>query len=169
MSKIIRNTATGAAARMYRWNGYILRTPITLHLLPDQKKIYQIGDESTRGADGYLHGGFRGGNTYYTTVEQVGYQLVNHMINGTPLWLDASGSHDPEYVWYQGAYSTSAPYISQGKYLSEAYAALAGFHFTLPASAVGHVKQVNVNFQNMGAVWAYGPAIDKNPRNKNIK
>lgn len=73
MSKIIRNTATGAAARMYRWNGYILRTPITLHLLPDQKKIYQIGDESTRGADGYLHGGFRGGNTYYTTVEQVGY------------------------------------------------------------------------------------------------
>lgn len=146
----------------------ILRSPLTIHLRPDQKKIYQIGDESTRGADGYLHGGFRGGNTGASTVQLVGYQLINHMINGTPRWLDASGTHDPEFVWYQGAYSTSAPYVSQGKNLSEAYAALAGFHFTLPTLARGHVASVKVNFLNMGCVWAYGPAIDESSRNKNI-
>ena len=91
------------------------------------------------------------------------------MINGTPRWLDASGTHDPEYVWYQGAYSTSAPYVSQGKYMSEAYAALAGFHFSLPQAAVGHVSSVEVFYLNMGATFAYGPAIDLNSRNKNIK
>ena len=140
-----------------------------IKVLPDQKKIYQIGDPVTTGSDGYLHGGFRYSGTSRTSVRTVGYKLLQRMVDGEPLWLDASGPHDPEFVWYQGAYCTSNNYISSGKNQSEAYAQLAGFHFTLPQSVIGRVKSVTVCFQNMGCVWAYGPAIDGNANNKNIR
>lgn len=153
---------------IWRWNNQILRSPIVMTLLPDQKKIYQIGDPRSLGSDGYLHNGFRYNGTSRTAVVTVGRNLVNQMINGTPRWLDASGPHDPEFVWYQGAYSTSNNYISYGKNQSEAYAALAGWHFTIPSQYRGHVKFVTVDFLNMGAVWAYGVARWGNRANKNI-
>lgn len=120
---------------------------------------------------GYLRAGFQGGNTYTTTVQSVGYQLVNQWINGTPLWLDASGNHDPEFIWYQGAYATAAQTILNGKFMSEAYASIPGFHFTLPSAPTGmSITGVKVYYLNMGCVWAYGQAYNNNnPNNKNIK
>lgn len=170
MSTIIRNTASGGAAQIYRYNGSILRTPVTLRVTPDQKKICQIGDPRSADNMGYLRAGFQGGNTYQTTVESVGYQLLYQIVNGTPQWLDASGNHDPEFVWFQGAYATGAQTIANGKFMSEAYASFPGFHFTLPQAAVGHVKDVIVYFLNMGCTFAYGQAYNNNnPNNKNIK
>ena len=166
MSTIVSTAQNGG--NILRWNNHILRTPFLMKILPDQKKVYQIGDRRTVGSDGYLHGGFRRGGTSRSDVINVGYQLINYMINGEPLWLDASGPHDPEFVWYQGAYCTSNDYISSGKNQSEAYAQLAGFHFTLPSSIIGQVRFVSVCFENMGSVWAYGPAVDRNYYNKNI-
>jgi len=108
MGTILRNTSGGNAARMYRWNGDIMRTPIAVRILPDQKKICQIGDPRSADSMGYLRSGFQAANTYIASVQSVGYQLVNQWMNGTPQWLDAWGGHDPEFVWYQGAYATGA-------------------------------------------------------------
>ena len=44
-----------------------------MKILPDQKKVYQIGDRRTVGSDGYLHGGFRRGGTSRSDVINVGY------------------------------------------------------------------------------------------------
>lgn len=171
MGTIVRNGGSGTAARIYRWNDLILRTPIVKRILPDQKKICQLGDPMTADSQGYLRGGFQASNTYITSVQSVGYQLVNHWINGTPQWLDAWGNHDPEFVWYQGAYATGAQTIWNGKYMSEAYASIPAFHFTLPTAQTGFsIKGVTVYYLNMGCVWAYGQAYNNNnSNNKNIK
>lgn len=171
MGTIVRNNGSGTAARIYRWNDLILRTPIVKRILPDQKKICQIGDPRTADAQGYLRGGFIGSGTYINVVQSVGYQLVYHWINGTPLWLDASGNHDPEFVWYQGAYATAAQTIWNGKVMSEAYASIPGFHFTFPTvSSPFQITGIKVYFLNQGCVWAYGQAYNNNnPNNKNIK
>lgn len=94
---------------------------------------------------------------------------MNEALNGTVPWYDASGPHDPETVWYQGAYQTSQPYISTGRLGSEAYMQLAGYHFTVPGSWHGKFTAANILFENMGATFAYGPAIDGQAANKNIK
>lgn len=127
-----------------------------------------IGNPATNNAAGEPTHGFVYSGIDLTAVRIVGYRLVNRMINEQPAWLDASGAHDPEFVWYQGAYSTSQSNITTGKANSEAYASLAGFHFTVPSAAQGHVASVKVNYLNMGATWAYGPAIDHQSQNKNI-
>ena len=108
-----------------------MRTPLTIRLKPDQKKIYRIGNPATNIGSEPRHGYVYTG-TYPDAVKIVGYRLVNRMINEQPPWLDASGVHDPEFVWYQGAYCSSATSIAQGQGESEAYASLAGFHFTVP-------------------------------------
>lgn len=56
------------------------------------------------------------------------------MLNGTPLWRNGNGPHDPEFVWYQGAYATSKPYVSTSQNTCEAYAQFAGYHFTIPSN-----------------------------------
>lgn len=167
----MRNTASGSAARMYRWNDYILRSPIIKRILPDQKKICQIGEPRSADSMGYLRAGFQAGNTWNTSVQACGYQVINHLINGTPRWLDAStGNHDPELVWYQGAYATGAQTIQQGKWMSEAYTSFPGFHFTLPSmSSPWSIKEITVYYLNMGATLAYGPSIDGNANNTNIR
>lgn len=167
MSSLIRNT--GSNSRLGRRSNLLLRTPIVLKLKPDQKKIYQVGEPSSA-QGGYLRTGFRYSGTNIEAVQTVGYRLVHHMITGTPSWLDASGPHDPEFVWYQGAYSTSSPNIGTGQTWSEAYAQFAGFHFTIPASARQTTfDRIIVKYQNLGACWAYGPATSQNFHNKNIR
>lgn len=169
MGILIRTSPTNGSLTRHRTQNLLLRTPIITTLNPDQRKVYQIGDPNKRAWDGYSTGGFTGGTTDSYVVNNVGYQLINEALNGTPLWLDASGSHDPEMVWYQGAYSTCAPYISSGKLQSEAYAQLAGFHFTVPNGLKDAITYAEVQFLNMGATFAYGPATDQSARNKNIK
>ena len=164
MSRIIRKTG----GKIYRWNGNILRTPIVIRLQPDQKKVCQIGDPRSKVGD-VIKSGFVGSTTWYNSVQSVGYQMLNYMMNGSPAWIDAWGAHDPEFVWYQGAYSTSAQTIEQGKWLSEAYAQFPGFHFTLPSLASPWViSGVRVYFLNMGVTRAYGPAVNRNANNTNI-
>jgi len=170
MSVILRNTASGSSSKMYRWNNYILRSPIIKRILPDQKKICQFGDPRTVAPSGELTGGYRGSGTDSYTVTNVGYQMLNYMVNGQPTWVNAASSHDPELVWYQGAYSTSASAISQGKFMCEAYGSFPGFHFTLPSvSSPWSIKEITVYYLNMGATLAYGPAIDGNASNTNIR
>lgn len=169
MGMLIRTTATNGRLTRHSAQKLLLRTPIITTLTPDQKKVYQIGDPKKHAWDGYSTGGFTGGTTDASVVNSVGYQLINEALNGTPLWLDASGPHDPEMVWYQGAYSTCASYISSGRLQSEAYGQLAGFHFTVPSGLAGAITYAEVQFLNMGATFAYGPATDRSPANKNIK
>ena len=167
MAHLVCNTAN--PRHLYKRDGHLVRTPIKIRLQPDEKKIYQIGDQRTADQLGYLHSGFRITYTDEYYVKQAGSLLVNQMINGTPRWFDASGPHKPEFVWYQGAYATSTRYIYQGEQMSEAYAQLAGYHFTVPQNLQGRYDSVQVNFVNMGAVWAYGQSKGQNPNNTNIK
>lgn len=167
MGIIIRNAQTNGT--IGRKVDTILRTPIVKRIYPDQKKICQIGDPRTADATGALRGGFHASTTYSNDVQAVGYQMVNFMINGQPQWIDASQNHDPEFVWYQGAYATSASTIQQGKFMSEAYASFPGFHFTMPnISSPLAIQQVTVYYLNMGTPLAFGPAISGNAANKNI-
>lgn len=110
MGVIIRNSQyNGTIGRKV---DTIIRTPIIVSILPDQSKICQIGDPRTADGMGYLRGGFHGNSTWYNSVESVGYQMINQLINGSPTWMDASGAHEPEMIWYQGAYASSASTIS---------------------------------------------------------
>jgi len=53
--------------------------------------------------------------------------------------------------------------------MSEAYASIPGFHFTLPpVSAPFAISGVTVYYLNMGCVWAYGKAYGGNANNKNM-
>ena len=166
MSNLVCNTAS--PSHFYKRDGHLVRTPIKVRLQPDEKKIYQIGDQRTADQLGYLHSGFRISYTNVESVQQAGYMLVNQMLNGTPYWLDASGPHKPEFVFYQGAYACSTPYIYQGEQMSEAYAQLCGYHFSVPQNLQGKYDSVQVNFVNLGAVWAYGQSKGANPNNTNI-
>lgn len=168
MGFLIRQNISGAKLARHASQNLLLRTPITLTLNPDDKWVLQMGDPRSIGADEYLHGGFSGGGTNWTTVQNVGFQLINEIINGTPPWRNANGPHDPEFVWYQGAYSTSKPYVSTSMVTCEAYAQFAGYHFTLPSNLSSAVTSIQVQFLNMGCCWAYGPAINKNAANKNL-
>lgn len=167
MGVIIRNSqSNGTIARRV---DTILRTPIIKRIFPDQKKICQIGDPKSIDSAGYITTGYQGGSTYESVVENVGYQMINQLINGQPRWLDASSAHDPEFVWYQGAYATSATDIATGKYMSEAYSSFPGFHFTMPnIQPPLAIIQVVVYYLNMGTTLAFGPAISRNARNMNI-
>ena len=167
-SLVCSNVSTVRQRHLYKRDGHLVRTPITLRLKPDQKKIYMIGNPATNNSAGEPTHGFVYSGVDAYAVRIVGYRLVNRMIYEQVSWLDASGAHDPEFVWYQGAYSTSQSNITTGKANSEAYASLPGFHFTVPSVAQGHVASVKVNYLNMGATWAYGPAIDHNVMNKNM-
>ena len=168
MGFLIRQNISGAKLARHASQKLLLRTPITVTLNPDDKWVLQIGDPRSIGADEYLHGGFSGGGTWWETVRSVGGILIYEMINGTPLWRNGNGPHDPEFVWYQGAYSTSKPYVSTGINTCEAYAQFAGYHFTLPKNLASAVTSIQVQFLNMGCCWAYGPAINKNANNKNL-
>lgn len=168
MGFLIRQNIFGARLARHASQNLLLRTPITITLNPDQNKVLQIGDPRTMDSRGYLHSGFTGGGTYWSTVRSVGGQLIYQMIHGTPLWADASGAHDPEFMWYQGAYSTSQPYVSTGMITCEAFAQFAGYHFTIPSGMSDAVTGMEVQFLNMGCCWAYGPAIDKRADNKNL-
>lgn len=151
-------------------NDAILRTPIIKRLTPDQWKIYQVADPHSVGTGGYATGGWQGSNTYGSVVTSVGYQMVYDMIYANHQWLDAAGAHDPEMVWYQGAYATGASTIAQGKFMSEAYAQFPAFHFTIPSVPSGlSIQAVKVYYLNMGATLAFGPSLNANANNRNIK
>ena len=170
MGILIRNKESNGKLARHSSLKLLLRTPIVVTLNPDTRDLLQFGNPRTLDAAGYCTQGFTGGTRDAYVVQNVGYQLINHMLNGTPRWMKATGgTHDPEYVWYQGAYSTSNPYQSTGRLLSEAYAQMYGCHFTIPNQYRGKITRFQVQFVNMGATFAYGPAIDHNPANKNIK
>ena len=168
MGFLIRQNISGAKLARHASQKLLLRTPITVTLNPDDKWILQIGDPRSIGYDEYLHSGFTGGGTYWTTVQSVGGQLIYEMLNGTPLWRVANGPHDPEFVWYQGAYATSKPYVSTSINTCEAFAQFPGYHFTIPSNLSSAITSIQVQFLNMGCCWAYGPAINKNANNKNL-
>ena len=131
---VCSNVSTARSRHLYKSNdGHLVRTPIIKRLNPDQWKIYQVFPPAAVGTGGYATGGWQGGNTYSTTVTSVCYQMVYDMIYANHQWLDAAGAHDPEMVWYQGAYATGASTINQGKFMSEAFASFPAFHFTIPS------------------------------------
>jgi hypothetical protein len=170
MGILIRSTSSPSRLARHSSERLLLRTPIITTLNPDERDLLQFGDPAKLDQLGYAHGGYTGGTTDSYVVQNVGHQLINQMVNGSPRWMKASaGTHDPEFVWYQGAYSTSNQYQATGRLLSEAYAQIFGVHFTIPQNLRGKIDRFEVQFENMGACWAYGPAIDHNSRNKNIK
>lgn len=165
MGMIIRKTNGNIGRKV----DTIIRTPIAVRIMPDQKKICQIGDPRSATATGSLKAGYTGSTTGSNVVRSVGYQMLNYMVYGQPKWIDASGAHDPELVWYQGAYSTSAQSIAWGQSTSESYASFPGFHFTMPnISSPLAIKEVKVYFLNMGTTLAFGPAIYGNANNTSI-
>lgn len=168
MSSLIRNIAPQFTYLARRGNT-LLRTPIIARLKPDQKKLYQCGNPATVDAGGFQRSGWIGQGTDAETVTNVGFRLLEYAVNGTPAWIDASGPHDPEFVWYQGAYSTSQRYIETGKYMSEAFMQIPGYHFTVPNNMIGKYNTVRLKFQKLGACWAYGSSRARNLINKNIR
>lgn len=166
MGKIISN---GNSHRICRYSGSILRTPLTLALSPDDRAYYSVA------------GGYSGSNPNtgwilplnYNNCVQVGSDCIKCALNPTTpsqYWRQVTNNHDPEFVWYQGAYSTSAPNIATGLLNCEAYWQACGYHFTIPSKFANFtVSKVTVSFMNGGGILCYKSPLDRSSNNRALK
>lgn len=153
MGTIIRNGST-SSSRMYRYNDLILRTPIVLNLAPYERTYYSVAGSYSAGLPntGYIR------SLSYANTQGVGSDCVKAALNptGSQIWRVVSNSHDPEFVWYQGSYATSATDIATGIQSSEAFLQLCGYHFALPSNLNDlTVTKVTVSFTLGGGIVGY--------------
>ena len=167
MATIIRNGST-AGSRMYRYNSLILRTPIILNLAPYERTYYSVAGAYS---GGYPNTGFIRTLSYGNT-QLVGSDCVKAALNptGSQVWRTVTNSHDPEFVWYQGDYATSAINIATSIQSSEAFLQLCGYHFKLP-DAVNQltVTNVKVTFTLGGGIWCYQMPLNQSTHNSYLQ
>ena len=102
-------------------------------------------------------------------VASVGYDCLQAYAQHSDTrvgWSTVNTSHDPETVWYHGAYATGAATAAGGTQSCEAYVQNGAYHFTIPQSLQGlELQSVTVRFTNGGAVFCYGTAGGKSNNN----
>ncbi len=121
---------------LYKWGGHLLRQPLIITkpitLNPVERAYYAVAGQYR---NGFPVGGVCGVNgitvgklmrKYYmgsTTVQRPGDQI----------WRQVTTSHDPELIFYQGNWATSARFdgASVGA-THEAFLQLAGYRFEIP-------------------------------------
>ena len=155
---------------LYKKSGHLVRTPITITLQPDQRAVYQVaGSYTQQGNVWWADGGFIAQDTV-ANVRQMGYDCLQALLNHTDWrmgWGDVSTSHDPEMVWYQGAYATSAPNRTASLMSCEAYCQMAAYHFTVPSSLQSlDISAATLKFINGGAIECYQSPANQSANNK---
>ena len=133
------NHLVSNGAHLLRRSSHLVRTPIrvTVPLVCDEMAAYQVADVYS---NGWPAGGFIDYATY-SNVQYAGYRMLcayrDHSDpNGRVIWRIVTTSHNPEFVWYQGAYATSAASLNAAAMSVEAYLQLCAYHFTVPQNYV---------------------------------
>ena len=107
----------GNGTKLYRRASKLVRTPITITLQPDQRAVYRCaGVWKQQGSVWWPDGGFVAQNTM-ANVASVGYDCLQAYAQHSDTrvgWSTVNTSHDPETVWYHGAYATGAATAAGG-------------------------------------------------------
>ena len=121
-------------SRIYRYGSHLLRTPLrkTINITPDAMAYYSVaGTYLNATPTGGVIG--TGGQNAYENAIRAGKQMRRQYLGltttpGRQIWRSVTTSHQPELVFYQGAYSTTTGNYNQ----SEAYLQIPAYHFTVP-------------------------------------
>ena len=130
------NSLIGNGVNLYRRNGNLVRSPIVVNVQPSSRAYYAIagGYVNELPRYGFNRNILNEGSTLSAT-RICGENMTNAYFNIPQYqrWRSVNTAHDPECVWYQGAYSTSANSISIGKNMSEAFVQCCAYKFEKPA------------------------------------
>ena len=121
---------------LYKWDGHLLRQPLviakTVALSPVARAYYAVAGQYK---NGYPVGGVCGYNDLKVGKIMRKYYMGSTAVTrpGNQIWRLVTTAHDPELVFYQGNWATSARYDgpSVGA-TSEAYLQLAAYRFEIP-------------------------------------
>jgi len=165
-----RLIAHSTSKHYLRRASHLVRTPIKITLQPDERAYYSVAGSYS--SSSWPAAGFIAANTQ-AGVRSVGSSCVsNYLIptNSKQIWRKVSTSHDPETVWYQGSYATSAPSLSGALTSGEAYIQLGAYHFTVPAGLADlDVTGVKVSCTSGGGVQTYQSAAAHSSYNTPLK
>lgn len=144
---------------LYKKSGHLVRTPITVTLQPSEMAYYSVAGTWT--STSWPNTGFIEQNTVQN-VYSVGYDCLQALFNhgdSRQRWRQATSSHLPETVWYQGAFATSAPTIAATYQSCEAYMQMGAYKFKLPDGLSGlKAGSAKVKYVNGGAIVCYQSA-----------
>ena len=123
----------GNGSHLYRRSSHLVRTPIvkTLSLSPDEMAYYAVAGSynSAIPTAGFIPDGENW--SYIAPVGKLMRRnyacLVGTTHPGPQIWRQVTTSHLPEYIFYQGAWSTAA-----GNARPEAFMQIPAYHFTIP-------------------------------------
>lgn len=120
MHHFVVNTAT-PKKKFYKREGHLVRTPIKIKLQPDQRAYYSVAGSYTSAS--WPDGGFIEQLTYNNVIAMGAacIQALRSPSSALQMWRSVTTTHDPETVWYQGAYATSAPNLNAALQSCEAY------------------------------------------------
>lgn len=127
------NHLVGNGSHLYRRSSHLVRTPIvkTITLAPDEMAYYDVAGSYNSAMP---TAGVIADSEHYSQIALVGKKMRKYYLNQTTrpsqyqIWRQVTTSHEPEFIFYQGAYSTAA-----GNTRPEAFMKLCAYHFTIPA------------------------------------
>lgn len=164
-----RLIAHSVSKRYLKRSSHLVRTPIKITLQPDERAFYAVAQSYS---SSWPSAGFIAANTH-AGVESVGSLCVGNYIapaNSKQIWRKVTTTHDPELVWYQGSYATSAATLSAALTSGESYIQLCGYHFAVPAGLADlDVTAVKVKFTSGGGVQTYQSAAARSSYNTVLK
>lgn len=140
---------------LYKRSSHLLRTPLTktITLTPDERSWYAVAGEYS---NEWPTAGFVTIAGNYRNIPPLGKEMRRHYLdpslNRSQKWRRVTTAHDPEFVFYQGAYSTSKNTLG-----GESYMQLCGYHFTIPDKYAGFaVSGISVSLTHGGTILTYG-------------
>lgn len=168
-----RLVADSEGSHLLKRSSHLVRTPIIINLSPDERAYYSVaGSYAKQGNVWWPDGGFIQQNTM-NNVWAVGADCIQAYLNPSDWqqgWRGVTSAHDPETVWYQGAFAPSAPNINAAYLSCEAYIQLGAYHFAVPTGLHDlEVTDVKVKFINGGGVAAYQSAGIQSANNSQLK
>ena len=161
MGTLVANGST-----LYRRSSKLVRTPITLTLQPVEMAYYSVAGSYNN--QQLPNTGFIAEDTE-ANVKAVGYNMLqayNNPRDSRQIWRQATTAHQPETVWYQGAFATSAPNINATFASCEAYIQLCAYKFQTPTNLISlAANRAKCKFISGGAVVGYQSAGQRSSNN----
>lgn len=144
----------GNGTHLYRRSSHLVRTPIvkTLSLAPDEMAYYDVAGSYNSNLP---TAGFVADGENYTYVTAVGKLMRRNYAclagtthPGPQIWRKVTTSHQPEFIFYQGAWSTAA-----GNTRPEAFMKIPAYHFSIPTKyAQFTVTAATLSMQHGGTI-----------------
>lgn len=147
---------------LYKFDGHLLRTPLykQLQLTPDAMSYYDV-------AGSYMSAMPTAGvvsttetNIWLNTVKSGKTMRGYYLQSGTPtaqIWRAVTTSHEPEFVFYHGAFSPSANSMQGGMAYGEAFVKIPAYHFSIPQELAGfRVVSGALTVTHGGCIHSYG-------------